>query len=145
MKLAVVLVLTVLFCAHATASVAAGSIDPLSGLPVVPNSTKLADPVQSYKYCGSNAQIDVYFYTGSDDGNDNEDLVATAKAWYIKAMPHANVYSSPTGQVTMVTDDGTSAVILSGSLISFVHFSPGLSAAQMKGFGNVPASRECPT
>jgi hypothetical protein len=143
MKLAAALVPTMLFCAHVSASVAAESTDTLSGLPVLPHSTKLADPVQSYKYCGKNAQINVYFYTGSDDGNDDEDLVATAKAWYVKAMPHANVYDSPTGQVTMVTADGTSAVILSGSVISFVHFSPGLSAAEMQVFGNVPASREC--
>jgi hypothetical protein len=136
---------TMLFCAHATVSLAADSTDSLSGLPVLPNSTKLKDPVQSYKFCGKNAQINVYFYTGRDDNNDNEDLVATAKTWYVRTLPHANVYNSPTGQVTLVTADGTSAVILSGSLINFIRFSPGLSPAEMKGFGNVPASRECPT
>jgi hypothetical protein len=144
MKLAAAALIPImLFCAHQTVSLAADSTDALSGLPVVPNSTRLADPVQSYKYCGKNAQIDVYMYTGSDKGNDDEDLVATAKAWYVRAMPHANVYSSPTGQVTLVTADGASAVILSGSVISFARFSPGLSPAEMKGLGNVPASREC--
>jgi hypothetical protein len=146
MKLAVsVLIPTILFCAHVAVSRAADSADALSGLPVLPNSKKLADPVQSYKYCGKSAQVNAYFYTGSDENNDNEDLVATAKAWYVKAMSHANVYTSPTGQVTLVTADGTSAVILSGSLISFAHFSPGLSPAEMKGLGKVPASRECQT
>ena len=144
MKLAAaILAPTILFCVHATASLAADSIDALSGLPVVPNSMKLSDPVQSYKYCGKNAQINVYMYSGSQKNNDDEDLVATAKAWYVKAMPHANVYSSPTGQVTLVTADGTSAVILSGSVISFAHFSPGLTPAEMKILGNVPASRDC--
>ena len=132
---------TMLFCGQVTVSVAADPTDPLSGLPVVPHSTKMGDPVQFYKYCGKNAQANAYMYAGS--GNDDEDLVATAKSWYVKTLPHANVYSSPTGQVTLVTADGTSAVILSGALISFVHFSPGLSAAEMKGLGNVPASREC--
>jgi hypothetical protein len=138
-----VLIPTMLFCAHVAVSRAADPTDALSGLPVVPNSTKLADPVQSYKYCGKNAQVNVYFYTGSDNGNDDEDLVATAKAWYVRAMPHANVFSSATGQVTLVTADGASAVILSGSVISFARFSPGLSPAEMKSLGNVPASREC--
>jgi hypothetical protein len=140
---AAALIPIMLFCALPTVGLAADSNDSLSGLPVAPNSTKLADPVQSYKYCGKNAQVNVYFYTGSGDNNDDEDLVATAKAWYVRAMPHANVYSSPTGQVTLVTADGASAVILSGTVISFVRFSPGLSPAEMKGFGNVPASREC--
>ena len=144
MKLAAaILASTGLFCGHATVSLAADSTDALSGLPVVPNSSKLADPVQSYKYCGKNAQVNVYMYSGSEKNNDDEDLVATAKAWYVKAMPHANLYSSPSGQVTLVTADGTSAVILSGSLISFAHFSPGLSPAEMKSLGNVPASRDC--
>jgi hypothetical protein len=144
MKLAAaILVPTILFCAHVAESIEADSTDSLSGLPVLPHSTKLADPVQSYKYCGKNAQVNVYFYTGSEDNNDDEDLVATAKAWYVKAMPHANVFTSPTKQVTLATADGTSAVILSGSVISFARFSPGLSPAEMKGLGNVPASREC--
>jgi hypothetical protein len=144
MKLAAAaLIPTMFFCAHATVSLAADSTDPLSGLPVPPNSKRLADPVQSYKYCGKNAQINVYLYTGRDDNNDNEDLVATAKAWYAKTIPHATAFNSPTGQVTFVTADGTSAVILSGPFINFVRFSPGLSAAEMKGLGNVPASREC--
>jgi hypothetical protein len=144
MKLAAaILAPTILFCAYATASLAADSTDVLSGLPVPPNSKRLADPVQSYKYCGKNAQIDVYLYSGSDKNNDDEDLVATAKAWYVKALPHAGLYSSPTGQVTFVTADGTSAVILSGAFINFIHFSPGLNSAEMKILGNVPASREC--
>jgi hypothetical protein len=144
MKLAAaILAATILFCMHATVSPAADSTDALSGLPVVPNSTKLRDPMQSYKYCGKNAQINVYMYSGSQDNNDDEDLVATAKAWYVKAMPHANIYSSPTGQVTLVTADGSSAVILSGAFISFAHFSPGLTPAEMKILGNVPASRDC--
>ena len=142
MKLAAAaLVPTMLFCAQVTVSLAADSTDPLSGLPVVPNSTKLSDPVQSYKYCGKNAQANAYFYTGGN--KDDEDLVATAKAWYVKAMPHANVYSAPAGHVTLVTADGTAAVILAGAVISFVHFSPGLSPAEMQGLGNAPASREC--
>jgi hypothetical protein len=141
MKLAAaVLVPTTLFWAL-TVGLAGDSTDPLSGLPVVLNSTKLSDPVQSYKYCGKNAQIDAYFYSGGDD--ENEDLVATAKAWYVKAMPHANVYAGPAGHVTFVTADGTAAVILAGAIISFVHFSPGLSPAEMKGLGSAPASREC--
>jgi hypothetical protein len=141
MKLAAVaLVPAMLFCAHVTVSLAADSTDPLSGLPVVPNSTKMSDPVQSYKYCGKNAQADGYFYASD---NENEDLVATAKAWYVKAMPHAYVYSAPAGHVTLVTADGTAAVILAGAVISFIRFSPGLSPAEMKGLGNAPASREC--
>jgi hypothetical protein len=144
MKLATaILAPIILFCMHATVSLAADSTDALSGLPVLPNSTKLADPVQSYKYCGKSAQINVYMYSGSQDNNDDEDLVATAKAWYVKAMPHANLYSSPTGQVTLVTADGSSAVILSGAFISFAHFSPGLTPPEMKILGNVPASRDC--
>jgi hypothetical protein len=138
---AVVMIQTMLFCAQVTVSVAADVTDPLSGLPVIPHSTRMGDPVQSYKYCAKNAQVNAYMFAGN--GDDDEDLVATAKAWYAKVLPHANVYSAPSGQVTLVTADGTSAVILSGALISFVHFSPGLSAAEMKGFGNVPASREC--
>ena len=144
MKLAAaILAPTILFCVHATASLAADSMDALSGLPVVPNSMKLADPVQSYKYCGKNAQINVYMYSGTQKNNDDEDLVATAKAWYVKALPHANLYNSPTGQVALVTADGSSAVILSGGFINFVHFSPGLTPAEMKILGNVPASRDC--
>jgi hypothetical protein len=139
---ATILALVILFCLGATVSPAADSTDTLTGLPVVPNSTKLRDPIQSYKYCGKNAQINVYMYSGSQN-NDDEDLVATAKAWYIKAMPHANLYNSPTGQVTLVTADGTSAVILSGGFINFAHFSPGLTPAEMKILGNVPASRDC--
>jgi hypothetical protein len=138
---AAVLIPTFLFCAQTTVSIAADATDPLSGLPVIPHSTRTGDPVQAYKYCGKNAQANAYMFDGS--GNDDEDLVATAKAWYTKVLPHANVYSSPSGQVTLVTVDGTSAVILSGALISFVHFSPGLSAAEMKGFGNVPSTRVC--
>jgi hypothetical protein len=137
------LIPTMLFCAHATVSLAADSADPLSGLPVLPNTTKLADSVQSYKYCGKSAQADGYFYTGIENDNENENLVATAKAWYVRALPHATVYTSPAGHVTLVTADGTSAVILAGAIISFVHFSPGLSSAEMKGLGNAPASREC--
>ena len=144
MKLpAAALIPIMLYCSHPIVTLAADPNDSLSGLPVVPNSKKLADPVQSYKYCGKNAQVNVYFYTGSNDANENENLVATAKAWYVRAMPHANVFNSATGQVTLVTADGTSAVILSGSVISFARFSPGLSPAEMKGLGNVPASREC--
>jgi hypothetical protein len=134
---------TMIVYGYATVGLAADSTDTLSGLPVVPNSMKLADPVQSYKYCGKNAQINVYMYSGSQANNDDEDLVATAKAWYVKALPHANLYNSPTGQVTLVTADGTSAVILSGGFINFVHFSPGLTPAEMKILGNVPASRDC--
>jgi hypothetical protein len=140
---AAILVSAVLFCVHATVCLAADLTDTLSGLPVVPNSQKLGDPIQSYKYCGKNAQINVYMYRGSQPNNDDEDLVATAKAWYVKAIPHANVYSSPTGQVTFVTEDGTAAVILSGAVISFAHFSPGLTPAEMKILGNVPASQNC--
>jgi hypothetical protein len=143
MKLAAAILVPIfLFCLHATVILAADSTDALSGLPVVPNSMKLADPVQSYKYCGKNAQVNVYMYSGIQN-NDDEDLVATAKAWYVKAIPQAKVFSSPSGQVTLVTADGTSAVILSGSLISFARFSPGLSSAEMKVLGNVPASRDC--
>jgi hypothetical protein len=58
-------------------------------------------------------------------------------------MSHANIFSSPTGQVTLVTADGSPAVILSGAFISFAHFSPGLTPAEMKILGNVPASRDC--
>ena len=142
MKLAIaILTPIIVFCAH-TIGLAADSTDALSGLPVVPNSMKLGDPVQSYKYCGKNAQVNLYMYSGSQN-NDDEDLVSTAKAWYVKAMPHANLYSSPSGQVTFITADGTAAVILSGSLISFAHFSPGLTPAEMKILGNVPASHDC--
>jgi len=144
MKLgAAILAPIIFFGVNTTVSLAADSTDALSGLPVVPNSKKMADPVQSYKYCGKNAQVNVYTYSGSQKNNDDEDLVATAKAWYVKAMPHANLYSSPSGQVTLVTADGTAAVILSGSLISFAHFSPGLTPVEMKILGNVPASRDC--
>jgi len=130
-----------LFCAHVTVGFASESTDALSGLPIVPNSQKMSDPVQSYRYCGKNAQADAYFYSGGD--NENEDLVATAKAWYVRAMPHATVYTAPAGHVTLVTADGTAAVILAGAIISFVRFSPGLSPAEMKGFGYAPTSREC--
>jgi hypothetical protein len=136
------LVQTILVCVNATVALAADSIDALSALPIVPNSTKLADPVQSYKYCGKNAQMNVYMYGGMQH-NDNEDLVATAKAWYLKVIPHANVFSSSSGQVTVITADGTSAVILSGSVINFAHFSPGLTLVEMKLLGDAPASREC--
>ena len=137
-----ILASTMLFCVHAVVSLAADSTDALSALPLVPNAKKLADPVQSYKFCGKNAQINVYMFGGLQN-NDDEDLVATAKAWYAKAIPHANVFSSGSGQVTLVTADGTAAVILSGSVISFVHFSPGLTPAEMKILGNAPASRSC--
>jgi hypothetical protein len=143
MKLAAeILAPVLLFCVHATVSLAADSTDALSGLPLLPNSTKLADPVQSYKFCGKNAQIDVYMFGGLKH-SDDEDLVATAKAWYAKAIPHANLYNSPSGQVTVVSADGTAAVILSGSVLNFVHFSPGLTPAEMKILGNAPGSRDC--
>jgi hypothetical protein len=142
MKLvSLILVPTMLFCAHVTTSLATDSSDPISGLPVAPNSKKTSDPVQSYKYCGKNAQADAYFYSGAD--KEDEDLVATAKAWYVKAMPHASVYNATGGLVTLVTADGTAAVVLAGVIISFVHFSPGLSPAEMQGLGSAPASREC--
>jgi hypothetical protein len=144
MKLAAaILAPTILFCVQATLSLATDSTDPLSGLPVLPNSTKLADPVQSYKYCGKNAQINVYMYSGIEKNNDDEDLVATAKVWYVKSVLHANLFNSPTGQATLITADGTSAVILSGAFINFAHFSPGLTPAEMKILGNAPASRDC--
>jgi hypothetical protein len=139
---AALLVQTILLCMNAPASLAADSTDALSGLPLMPNTTKLADPVQSYKFCGKNAQINVYMFGGLKH-NDDDDLVATAKAWYAKAIPHANLYSSPSGQVTVVSADGTSAVILSGSVLNFVHFSPGLTSAEMKILGNSPGSRTC--
>ena len=139
---AMVLVPMMLFSAMAI-GLAAYTTDSLSGLPLPPDSMKFADPVQSYKYCGKSAQLHAYMYSGL--GNDDEDLVATAKAWYMKAMPHANVFSAPSGQVTFVTADGTAAVILSGSIIGFVRFSPGLSAAEMKGFGDAPTSKQCPS
>ncbi len=118
------------------------SIDALSGLPVVPNSFKTADPVQSYTYCGKNAQADAYMYQGRTD-DEHEDLIASAKAWYLKVIPHANVYTGPAGHVVFVSADGTAAVILGGFVISFVRFSPGLSALEMKGLGTAPTSRDC--
>ena len=124
-----------------TISLAAGSTDALSGLPVPPNAQKTSDPVQSYTYCGKSAQLDAYIYSGND--KEDEDLVATAKTWYMKALPHAMVFTSVSGQVTFITADGTAAVILSGAIIGFARFSPGLSAAEMKRLGNVPASRKC--
>jgi hypothetical protein len=81
-------------------------------------------------------------YEGRTD-DEHEDLVASAKAWYLKALPQANVYTGPAGHVVFVSTHGTAAVILAGFVISFVRFSPGLSAAEMKGLGSAPASREC--
>jgi hypothetical protein len=81
-------------------------------------------------------------YQGLTD-NENEDLIASAKAWYLKAMPHANLYTGPAGHVVLVSADGTAAVILAGFVISFVRFSPGLSAAEMKELGAAPTSRDC--
>jgi len=133
---------------HAVGAAPTGSIDALSGLPVVPNASKTADPVQSYIYCGKHAQANAYTYSGRTDAED-EDLIATAKEWYLTALPRAKLFNGPagpggaTGVVVFVSDDGSAAVILAGFVISFIRFSPALSAAEMKGLGAAPSSREC--
>jgi hypothetical protein len=142
MKLVALALVAILSIANAIVAAAADSTDGLSGLPVVPNSFKTADPVQSYKYCGKNAQANAYMYQGNTD-DENENLIATSKTWYLKALPRATVYTGPAGHVVFVTADGAAAVILAGAVISFVRFSPGLSPAEIKGLGSAPVSREC--
>jgi hypothetical protein len=133
---------------HAFGAAPTDSIDALSGLPVVPNASKTADPVQSYLYCGKHAQANAYMYPGRTDAED-EDLIASAKAWYLTALPRAKFFNGPagpggaTGPVVFVSADGSAAVILGGFVISFIRFSPALSAAEMKGLGAAPTAREC--
>jgi hypothetical protein len=126
----------------AGSALASDSTDPLTGLPVVPNAHKTEDPVQSYRYCGKNAQANAYLFGGLTD-NEDEDAVASAKAWYLKNVPHAVGYTADSGLAVVITQDGTSAVVFAGAIISFLHFSPGLSPAEMKGLGSSPSSREC--
>jgi hypothetical protein len=56
--------------------------------------------------------------------------------------PLCKSYMAPAEQVTLATADRTTAVIVAGSIISFVRFFPDPPPAEMKGFGNAPASRE---
>ena len=115
---------------------AANTIDPLSGLPVAPGFTKLADPVESYTYCGKSARSISYMAAESSDP-DHENV------WHAHAMPGAVVFTAIGGVKTFITPDGTAAVETARSVISFLRFSPGLSPAQMKILGAAPAANAC--
>jgi len=116
---------------------AAGAADPLSGLPLAPGYEKLADPIQSYKFCGKNARSIAYM--GDGLGSLDQE-----NAWYARAMPAgAKVFTAVGGVKTYVTHDGTAAVETAGGIISFFRFSPGLSQAEMKILGAAPAARAC--
>jgi hypothetical protein len=125
----------ILFLGSAGA-IAADTIDPLSGLPIAPGFTKLADPMQSYTFCGKSARSIAYM-AGESSDPDHEN------AWYAHAMPGAVVFTAVGGVQTFITSDGTAAVETAGAVISFLRFSPGLSPAEMKILGAAPAARAC--
>jgi hypothetical protein len=115
---------------------AQGTTETLSGLPLAPGFKRTGDPVQSYQYCGKSASIALYV------GNGFADL-EHENAWFMRAMPHAVVFTASTGIKTFITPDGTTAVETADAFISYFRFSPGLSPAQMKILGAEPASRSC--
>src|ERR1700735_5135394 len=86
---------------------ASDSPDHLTVLPVVPNAHQTKDPVQSYRYCGKNAQANAYLFGGLTDKED-EDAVASAKSWYLRNVPHAVGYTADSGLAVVITQDGTS-------------------------------------
>jgi hypothetical protein len=120
----------------ALAAAAEYATEPLSGLPLAPNLSRTADPVQSYKFCGKSASTALYV------GGDFSDL-EHENAWYAHAMPHAVVFTANTGVKTFITADGTAAIETTGAFISFFRFTPGLSPAEMKILGAAPAARDC--
>jgi hypothetical protein len=125
-----------LSCLCVPGAAAATANDPISGLPIAPGFTKTGDPIQSYKFCGKTARSITYM---GDDSSDPDH----ENSWYAHAMPNARVFTAVGGVKTFITPDGTAAVETAGAAISFLHFSPGLSSAEMKILGAAPASRAC--
>jgi hypothetical protein len=115
---------------------AANTIDPLSGLPIAPGFTKLADPMESYTFCGKSARS-ISYMAGESSDPDHEN------SWYAHAMPGAFVFTAVGGVKTIITPDGTAVVETAGSVISFLRFSPGLSPAEMKLLGAASAAKAC--
>jgi hypothetical protein len=129
--------MVVAFFVLGSAAIAAQSAnDPLSGLPLGPGLKRMADPIQSYKYCGKSASVALYLATDFADF-DHEN------AWYAHAMPHAVAFTAIGGVRTFITPDGTAAVETADTFISYFKFSPGLTPAEMKILGAAPASRAC--
>jgi hypothetical protein len=129
------LTVAILFLGSVSA-LAANTTDPLSGLPIAPGFTKLADPMESYAFCGKSARS-ISYMAGESSDPDHENV------WYAHAMPGAVVFSAVGGVETFITPDGTAAVETAGAVISFLRFSPGLSPAEMKILGAAPAARAC--
>jgi hypothetical protein len=115
---------------------AGDAAESVSGLPLPPGFTKTGDPLQSYKFCGKQVHSLTYVADGLD-GIDAE------RAWYAKRIPKAKVFTAVGGVVTFVSEDGTAAVELADAFVSYLRFSPGLTATEMKILGEAPASREC--
>jgi hypothetical protein len=129
------LTVAILFLASVGAF-AANTIDPLSGLPIAPGFTKLADPMESYTFCGKSARS-ISYIGGESADPDHEN------SWYAHAMLGAFVFTAIGGVKTFITPDGTAAVETARSVISFLRFSPGLSPAEMKILGAAPAAKAC--
>jgi hypothetical protein len=120
----------------ASGALAAEAPEPVSGLPLPPGFTKTADPVQSYKYCGKDAHIATYIARGLEG-------IPAERAWYAKRLPGAKVFTAVGGVVVFIAADGTAAVELADAFVSYLKFSPGLTAADMEILGEAPASRDC--
>jgi hypothetical protein len=136
MRYGIQILAVAILCLGSVGAFAANTTDPLSGLPLAPGFTKLADPMQAYTFCGKSARSISYF-AGESSDPDNEN------AWYAHAMPGAVVFTAVGGVKTFITADGTAAVETAGSVISFFRFSPGLSPAEMKILGAAPAAKAC--
>lgn len=117
-------------------SVAGDVAERVSGLPLPPGFTKTAGPLESYDFCGKQVRRLTYMADGLD-GIDVE------RAWYAKRLPKAKAFTAVGGLVTFVSEDGTAAVVLADALVSYLRFSPGLTAPEMKILGEAPASKQC--
>jgi hypothetical protein len=120
----------------ACAAGAADKTDPVSGLPIHPGFASQSDAVHAFQYCGKQARTTPYIANGSP--SLKEEIV-----WYARAIPGAKVFTADGGITTYFTADGASAAQLGDSVIMLVRFAPPLSAAEMKSFGNSPASSQC--
>ena len=125
-----------ILCAAGAGAGETNTTDALSGLPIAPGFNRTADPIQTFTFCGKNARTIVYVGGESSDP-DHEN------AWYTHAMRGAKVFTAIGGVQTFITPDGTAAVETAGAFISFFHFLPGLSPAEMKILGAAPAARSC--
>lgn len=118
------------------AAFAAGTTEPVSGLPLAPGLKKTGDPIRSYAYCGKSARSVIYLATDSQD-------IEREFSWYAERMPHALAFTASSGFKTLIAPDGTAAVALGGDFVSFMHFTPGLSPDEMKILGADPTAVDC--